>query len=269
MYILLTTWRVLLASSPTTGNAHDYHHYMWATYNFHKGDARTSHESFQTVFANNPSKYAYIGYVPLLFALEQYAAIAALVPHLDVLVHDHVETQLLFARSLEMSGNTAAAHAKNVMLAEFFPHNAEVMYQVIRSYMMQEQFDKALTNTRNYLEHAIFNPANYLFYFLQAQIYTALNQLENAETSAKKSIALNYRFEQSWLLLGLVYELSQQTDRAYAIYQEYLDTVGNSKAISEQKRSLGKQRTHSTTSKPEKYIKPFVYNTPLSLYSPQ
>jgi tetratricopeptide (TPR) repeat protein len=264
--LIATFWCISTHAVPVTGSSNHYQQYMWATYNYHKGDAKTSHESFQSLLSSGPSLYAYIGYVPLLFALEQYAAIAALVPHLDDITHDHIETQLLFARSLELSGNPAAAHAKNIYLSTLFPHNTEVIYQVIRTYMLQEQFEKALACTENYLDHTL-SPAHYLFYFLKAQIHTALNNLNDAETSAKKSIALNYRFEQSWLLLGLIYELSQQIDRAQAVYQEYLDTVGHSKIIMEHKRSSAKQRTHNNMSNPQQYIKSFVHMTPLSLNS--
>lgn len=259
-----------LTSTPLTGSGNHYHQYIMATYNYYKGDAEKAHEAFQSLFTTKPSTYAYIGYVPLLFSTERYSAIEAIRPYLDPLVPDHMGTQLLFIQSLELTGNQREAHKKSLELSVAFPNNSEITYQIVRGYIVQEKFNEALKTIDTYLAQSSFSPLNYLFYYLQGQIYTALNELPKAEAAVKKSIAIHYRFEQAWLLLGLIYEIQQKNDLALSTYQEYLSSIGPSSTISEQKNTLTnhmkRKISHSTNIK-QKKISSLLHSLPKTLHS--
>lgn len=261
----------LTSTPPLTGSGNHYHQYIMATYNYHKGNTTQAHEAFQSLFTARPSTYAYVGYVPLLFEMGQYSAIATIIPYLDPLMKDHMGTQLLFVQSLELNGNQADAHKKSLELSLAFPNNSEIVYQVVRGYIFQEKFDAALKSIDTYLSQSSFNPLNYLFYYLQGQIYTALNQFNKAEEAVKKSIAIHYRFEQAWLLLGLIYEIQQKNDLALSTYKEYLSSIGQSATILEQKNTLTnhmkKKISHSNITKKNK-VSSLFHSLPKKLSKP-
>ena len=85
---------------------------------------------------------------------------------------------------------------------------------------------------------------HFIFYFLKAQINAALGNKEGALDSVKKCLELNDRFDQGWLLYGLLNELAGELDTAIKGYNHCLQLLGPNELLERQIMQLQMRRQH-------------------------
>ena len=86
---------------------------------------------------------------------------------------------------------------------------------------------------------------HFVFYFVKAQIYAAIGNKESALEQVKKCLELNARFEQGWLLYGLLHELAGELDTALHGYNQCLDLVGTNDLLERQILQLQMKKHHT------------------------
>lgn len=238
-------------------SSQNYQTYLWAHFNHLNNHDDIAKECYKILLQEKPHSSVYEGYAHHLFQTEQYTALVAITPLLEKHVPNNLDTQLLCAQALELVGKRPEATKKLVALSNQFPTNPEVVYYAAAAQVQSNQNDAALKLIDAYLANTTENAKQFIFYFLKAQIYSAIGNKEAALENVKKSLELNAHFDQGWLLFGLIHELSGELDDALKGYNQCLNIMGGNELLERQiiQLQLRKQQQQLTDTSQAQYAK--------------
>jgi tetratricopeptide (TPR) repeat protein len=187
-------------SSPFT--ARDLHCYWHGSYNEFAQNLPVAYQWHQKVLANKQCPgYMYKGLLHLLQKTNKNNLIISLMPSIEPsFIHD-TETQLLFAQALQQMGRQDDADQKFIRLLDKAKDNQQVAFQAAQVFWRRKEPENALLTIQDYLITTPGNPSNFMFYFLEAQIYLSANKHLEARTSLEKSLELQPNFDNAWLML--------------------------------------------------------------------
>ncbi|MEX0939947.1 MAG: hypothetical protein WDZ41_01150 [Candidatus Babeliales bacterium] len=221
-------------SSSVLNQENQYHLYLWAYYNQLEQKSTIAQHYFDMILYNNGSVYTYPGYIYHLYETNQFAAITKLIPTIDQHLSEHLETQLLLVKALELTNNQTQADQKIINLYNKFKNSPEVAYGTTLAYMKSKQTPQAFQVIDEFLGSGIERPINFIFYFLKAQLYMSNHDQQKAQENIKKALELNTSFDQGWLLSGLIHELAGNIDEAITGYRTFLQLTGRNKNVEQQ-----------------------------------
>jgi tetratricopeptide (TPR) repeat protein len=237
-YLTITSLFFLFKTTMSVTIADHYCDYMWATYNQRQGNIPAAQAIYKHILDNNQSLYAYHGYVKHLATSNRHAMITTLIPKLDHHFKNNIEIQLIFAQAYEQMGDSKEAEQRYIQLNKIHKYHPEIAYNAAAALARQGDHKKALEVIHDYLNATVRQPLNFLFHFLEAQLYHHLKQNDKAMESIATCVHSSPEFYQGWLFYGLMYELSGKIHEAITGYQNYLRLVGNDPAIQQQLFSL-------------------------------
>ena len=231
---------------PQFQSNNQYHTYLWGCFNHLEEKPSLAKQCFESVLSTQDSKYAYLGYIQHLYETNQFEKIVSLIPKLENDLADNLDTQLIFVKTLELTGNQTQADKKVIDLYNTFKTNAEITYGTALAYTRNNNPSQALKAIDEYLEAVHERSTNFIFYFLKAQLYLGNENKTLAHENIQKCLELNPGFDQGWLLSGLMHELQGNVQEAITGYQNFLQLVGHDKAVEQQLVNLLFKRNEST-----------------------
>lgn len=197
--------------------------YMMANYYQLGNDLKSAGYWYGQITPDNDSLYVYSGYIPYLAASESFADIVKLIPQLDETFKNNQEMQLLFATALEQTGKRNEAHSRLVILNEQNKGNQELAFKVVQMYLERAEPENALKVIKNLLNNSIRRPNNFIFLFMEAQIYLQLNKKPEALAAVKQCIEAYPKFDKSWLLFAVLHEQEGKIEEAIKGYTNFLE----------------------------------------------
>ncbi len=255
--VLILPLILSMVTSYSRPSSQNYQTYLWAHFNHLNKHDDVAEKSYQLLLREKPHSIVYEGYAHHLFQTEHYAQLVQLIPELEKSVPNNLDTQLLCAQALDLVGKRDEATKKLVTLSNQFPTNPEVVYYAAAAQAQSNQNDAALKIIDAYLANTPEHMKQFIFYFLKAQIYSAIGNKEAALENVKKSLELNTQFDQGWLLLGLIHELSGELDHALKGYHQCLNIMGSNELLERQiiQLQLRKQQQQFTNTSQAQYTK--------------
>lgn len=205
----------------------NYHLYFWANYNQSKKDQNEARKCYQLIFSNNPTKFAFPGFIHHLAEIGQFQGIVDLMPTVQRMLTPGLDIQLLFAQALEHIGNFEAADELLIKLAQEHQQNAEVVYYAAVALVRSNKLSEAIKLINSFLENNTEQHKNYVFHFLKAQILANEDKKAEAAQEVAKAVELNPAFSQGWLFLGLLHEQLETFDKAIAALKQCLTIMGS------------------------------------------
>lgn len=169
------------------------------------------------------SKYVYLGYIPYLAASQSYADIVKVIPQLDETFKNNQEIQISFALALENVGKKNEAHARLIALNEAHKTNQELAFKVVQTYLERAEPENALKVIKNLLNSAARRPNNFIFHFMESQIFLQLNKKPEALAAIKQCIEVYPKFDKSWLLYAVLHEQEGKLQEAIKGYSTFLE----------------------------------------------
>ena len=220
------------------------HLYLWGYYSDLTGQHTTAQQCFETILKTEPSEYAYAGYIRHLFATKQFPKIISLAPRIEFLFPNEIDLQLILIKSLEFAGELPEADKKIMALSKIHTDHPEIVYYAAAGFVRAKRIEDALHCINTFLVKHGDKNSSFIFYFLKSQICLQIAKKEEARKSAEKCIALNPRFEQGWLLAGLIYELSGNIETAVDRYRGFLSIAGRNPIVEQQILNLTIKKSH-------------------------
>ena len=169
------------------------------------------------------SRYVYLGYVPYLAASQAYTDIVKIIPQLDEHFKNNQEIQILSALALEQTGKKNEAHSRLIALNETYKTNQELAFKVVQTYLERSEPENALKVIKNLLNSAARRPNNFIFHFMESQIYLQLNKKPEALLAIKQCIEVYPKFDKSWLLYAVLHEQEGKIQEAIKGYTTFLE----------------------------------------------
>ena len=209
----------------------DLSEYMLASYHEFGGDMQKALNFYTAALKNDNSFYVYKGYLPFLYSVNQYTTILRLIPLMDKNFKDDVSIQIIIAQTLEKTGNSQAADERFIALSRKFKSNQEVAFHAAQSYLRRKEPENAIHIIDDMLNSSPRKPNNFIFHFLQAQIYVQLNNKKDALLQVKKSLEMHPGFDKGWLLYSLLKEQEGQLTDAIKGYTTFLELTGGNNEI--------------------------------------
>lgn len=197
--------------------------YMMANYYQLGNDLKSAGYWYGQITPDNDSLYVYSGYIPYLAATGSFADIVTLIPQLDETFKNNQEMQLLFANALEQSGKKNEAHSRLVLLNEQNKSNQELAFKVVQMYLERAEPENALKVIKNLLNSSARRPNNFIFLFMESQIYLQLNKKTEALAAIKQCIEAYPKFDKSWLLYAVLHEQEGKIEEAIRGYTTFLE----------------------------------------------
>jgi tetratricopeptide (TPR) repeat protein len=204
-----------------------FHNFILTSYHQLDGKLDKAQKGYQRLLlsADTPV-HVYKGYLPYLAAAQDYQQIVVLMPRLKEHFANDPDIQLIFGRALEYTGRQSEADTLYISLSQQFKTHQEIIYQAVNSYRRNRQLVNAIQLIDDLLNNSSRKPNNFIFYFMQAQLYTELSDSKNARTSVEKSLELHPQFDKGWLLFGMLQENAGQLDDAIKGYTNFLEFSG-------------------------------------------
>ncbi len=194
-----------------------------ANYKFYGNDLKNAGYWYSQITPDKDSLYVYLGYIPYLAATGSYADIVKLIPELDEPFKNNQEMQLHFAAALEQTGKKNEAHSRLVLLNDQNKGNQELAFKVVQMYLERAEPENALKVIKNLLNNSPRRPNNFIFLFMESQIYLQLNKKPEALASLKQCIDAYPKFDKSWLLYAVLHEQEGKIEEAIKGYTTFLE----------------------------------------------
>lgn len=206
-----------------------YHNFMLTAYHQLDGKLDKAQKGYQRLLLSPDTPvHVYKGYLPYLAAAKDYRQILILMPKLQSHFENDPDIQLIFGVALEASGQQDEADKLYIKLSRQFKTHPEIIYQAVNSYRRNKERMNAIQLIDDLLNNSPRKPNNFIFYFMQAQLYTELSDAKNARESVGKSLELHPNFDKGWLLFGMLEENAGQLDDAIKGYTNFLELSGTS-----------------------------------------
>lgn len=226
-----TTQQQPSSAQPTTTNnleQNNLHRYFWASYQHQRGNAQESLDWYNRILKSEKPHYADKGYASLLFATGNYGPLLKLQPTIEKKFKDDSELAFLVAQALEKTGQQDEADKRYIDLQKQFKGHQEIAFQTINVYLRRKELENALEIIEAVLNNSPRKPNNFIFYFLQSQIYSSLGKKQLALNSVKKALELHPHFDKGWLLKAMLEEQMGKLGDAIKGYKTYLEIAGSS-----------------------------------------
>lgn len=209
-------------------------HTMWATFLQKDKKLQEADDWYQTIVSSPTSLYSIKGYILLLAETKNFKKIVDYIPtHAEKFAHD-VTIQSTFAHALAHVGKQQESDALFIRLNEQFPTQQDIAFQAVQALVRNKKIDDALTVAQNIVNKSVHKHSNFIFYFLQSQLYIQLGKLEEAKNAAQECVSLQPHFFKAWLMIGLVEEQLGNIDKAIQGYSAFLQTSQQPNAQIEQ-----------------------------------
>lgn len=201
--------------------------YMMANYYQLGNDLKSAGYWYSQITPDNDSLYVYSGYIPYLAATGSFTDIAKLIPQLDGLFKNNQEMQLIFASALEQTGKKDEAYSRLVTLNDQYKSNSELAFKVVQMYLERSEPENALKVIKNLLNNSPRRPNNFIFLFMESQIYLQLNKKPEALAALKQCIEAYPKFDKSWLLYAALQEQEGKIEEAIKGYTNFLELASS------------------------------------------
>jgi tetratricopeptide (TPR) repeat protein len=206
-----------------------YHNFILTSYHQLDGKLDKAHKGYQRLLLSPDTPiHVYKGYLPYLAAAKDYRQILLLMPKLQQQFELDPDIQLIFGLALEASGQQDEADKLYIKLSRQFKTHPEIIYQAVNSYRRNKERMNAIQLIDDLLNNSPRKPNNFIFYFMQAQLYTELSDAKNARDSVGKSLELHPNFDKGWLLFGMLEENAGKLDDAIKGYTNFLEISATS-----------------------------------------
>lgn len=197
--------------------------YLMANYYQFGNDLKNAGYWYGQITPAADSEYVYAGYIPYLAASQSFGDIVKLIPELDNRFKNNQEMQILFATALEQMGKKNEAHTRLIMLNEQNKANQELAFKVVQIYLERSEPENALQVIKNMLNNSARRPNNFIFLFMESQIYLQLNKKPEALAAIKQCIEAYPKFDKSWLLYAALHEQEGKIEEAIKGYTTFLE----------------------------------------------
>jgi len=197
--------------------------YMKAIIDSNYGNTQAAHSRYKNIFDAKGSVYTYKGYINLLYETRNYKEILGLIPQLEDTFKDDPALQLIFAKTLEHTGQHKKASQKFVALNNKYPHDTEIAFITAQVYINKKELENALHVIDKLLNNMPRKPNNFIFYYLKAQIYLSLGKQKDASEAIKMCVELHPHFDKGWLLFATLNEQTGQMSEAIKGYTTFLE----------------------------------------------
>lgn len=219
----------IYSSTHTKDDTDTYHNFILTSYHQLDGKLDKANKGYQRLLLSPDTPiHVYKGYLPYLAAAKDYRQILALMPKLQPHFENDPDVQLIFGLALEASGQQDEADKLYIKLSRQFKTHPEIIYQAVNSYRRNKERINAIQLIDDLLNNSPRKPNNFIFYFMQAQLYTELSDAKNARESVGKSLDLHPNFDKGWLLFGMLEENAGKLDDAIKGYTNFLELSGAS-----------------------------------------
>lgn len=223
-----------------------YHENMWGVY-IQKKDPLKAFNIFANLTKSN--KYAYKWLISFLYKTGNNQKLASITPLIKSafpqLLTDDPDAGFMVAYALtcnnvnpvlENCNNTPITYNKAaaeiiVPLNRKFPANQQVAALASTLYDLINDPRNAIETSEKYLNLNSPKPTDFIEYFKNASRYMKLEKPDIAIKNAKKSIELQPKFPNSWILLATIYDQMDKTTEAIDCCKKALDASGPNKII--------------------------------------
>ena len=212
-----------IQSAGADTSAQNLARYMMANYYQFGNDLSKAGHWYSQVTPDEQSVQIYTGYIPYLAASGAFNQIVPLIPQLDERFKNNQEMQLIFANALEQTGNKQEAQNRLVTLNEQHKANQELAFKVVQMYLERAEPENALSVIKNLLNNSPRRPNNFIFLFMESQIYMQLNKKPEALAAIKQCIETYPKFDKSWLLYAVLHEQEGKIEEAIKGYTTFLE----------------------------------------------
>lgn len=208
------------------------HHYLWANYQqFNNQMAAAQHRYNLLLSSKNPSLHTHKGYLYFLHKTNQFGKIIDYASLITSTFAQDPELQLILVHALQKRGLTAQANKQLLDAYKTCPLDQQIVLEVAQLYITNKELRNALEAVDAFLNAAAKKPTHFVFHFLKAQIYTQLNQSEQALISIKECLNLHNTFDKGWLIKAMLEEQCGELEAAIEGYSTFLELTGNSNRV--------------------------------------
>lgn len=196
----------------------------WGHYQLYQGNHSFAFQLLNAAGHNAPQyeKFTLAGRVELLFETQQYKDIVTLYHQNRSLFDTKVSLKKTYALSLAKLEKTKESDAIFIELNKTYPTETEIAFYAVNAYINNKDLHNALNVTTILLAHNNHMHNTFIFYFLQAQIYLQMNDLEKAKIAVQTALKLNPDFDKGWLLFSVLAEQEKDFDQAIHGYNTFL-----------------------------------------------
>lgn len=166
-------------------------------------------------------------YVRFLQKKNQHREILSMLDLLDKQLAKDAEVQLAIVEALDATHQYQLAAERIVRLNQQFPDHQKIAVYTVQLYLNQRNTYKALDVIDNFLNVAMHQPSNFIFYFFKAQIYLSQNRKKEAAVAFKECLSLNQHAEKIWLIYSLLEEELNNIDGAIEACSRAADITDN------------------------------------------
>ncbi len=224
MYYGLLLLACIMPQWSVTFTVSDLHCSWWADYNQFGKSPQVAFQWYKKFLEDQQRPgYMYKGLLHLLQQTNNNNQIILLMPSIEPSFAHDTETQLLFAQALQQAGHQHAADQKFIQLLDKAKDNQQVAFQAAQVFLRRKEPENALQTVKDYLSSVPGNPSNFIFHFLEAQIYLWTNKRQEALRSIEKSLDLQPRFDKGWLMYALLHEQDNKLKKAIQGYTTFLE----------------------------------------------
>ncbi len=209
-----------------TSSSEKYQFYFLAHYNQLEKNSNQAKRYYDYLLKNHNTAHIYSGLLFHLSQTEQFETILKLIPSIEAHKKNDVQTDMIIINAFQALNKTNEAINRLTALSKNHPENPEINFYAASMHAENNRFSQALECIDTYLQNAINTSKNFIFYFLKAQIYSRVGNYQLATINVKKCLELSPGFDQGWLLLGLINELSGNLEEAVHNYQSTLKLLG-------------------------------------------
>lgn len=224
--IMCGIWNTIFfyANDNDDNYAQAVHTTMWATFLHKDKKLHEADQWYRTIIESPSCTYSLKGYILFLADMKNYKKIVSYIPrYTHQFAHD-ATVQATFAHALAQVGKQKESDELFINLAKTFPIQQDIVFQAIQAYTRKKDIDGALAIAHTIINKSPHKQSNFIFHFLQSQLYIHKGQLEKARDAAQQCVALHPHFFKGWLMVAALEEQLGNIDKAIHGYKSFLKT---------------------------------------------
>jgi tetratricopeptide (TPR) repeat protein len=198
---------------------------MWANIDEFNNNDQRALERYKKIAPESLATYQ--GYIPFLFKNQKYDTIVTYAPTLDKHFANNPSLQLLLALSFKKTGNPPLCNQRMIELNKKYPSRSDIALHAAQAHVERQQKEEALAVIDTYLNKGSHGTNTFLFYFLKGQIYSQMNQVDNALKNIEECLALRPSYSNAWLMRAALEEQQGHIQPAIEGYSHFLNLTGN------------------------------------------